>query len=35
VLLFAAGIGMDCGQVGEGEGRIALRWVSESESTGD
>ena len=29
LLLFAAGIGMDCGQLGEGAGRIALRWVSD------
>jgi tRNA(Ile)-lysidine synthase len=29
VLLFAAGIGMDCGQVGEGEGRVQLRWVGD------
>jgi tRNA(Ile)-lysidine synthase len=25
-LLFAAGLGMDCRHVSEGEGRIALRW---------
>jgi tRNA(Ile)-lysidine synthase len=25
-LLFAAGLGMDCRRVSEGEGRIALRW---------
>ena len=28
VLLFAAGIGMDCGMVGEGADRISLRWES-------
>jgi tRNA(Ile)-lysidine synthase len=27
-LLFAAGLGMDCRHVAEGEGRIALRWES-------
>jgi tRNA(Ile)-lysidine synthase len=27
-LLFAAGLGMDCRHVSEGEGRIALRWES-------
>jgi tRNA(Ile)-lysidine synthase len=27
-LLYAAGLGMDCHHVGEGSGRIALRWVS-------
>jgi tRNA(Ile)-lysidine synthase len=27
-LLFAAGLGMDCGHVTEGPGRIALRWES-------
>jgi tRNA(Ile)-lysidine synthase len=27
-LLFAAGLGMDCRHVTEGEGRIALRWES-------
>jgi tRNA(Ile)-lysidine synthase len=27
-LLFAAGLGMDCKHVAEGEGRIALRWES-------
>ncbi|HWW70851.1 MAG TPA: tRNA lysidine(34) synthetase TilS, partial [Duganella sp.] len=25
-MLFAAGIGMDCNQLGEGAGRVALRW---------
>jgi tRNA(Ile)-lysidine synthase len=29
-LLFAAGLGMDCRHVGEGPGRIALRWESTS-----
>ena len=29
-LLFAAGIGMDCGNVGEGGERIVLRWSSNS-----
>ena len=29
-LLFAAGLGMDCHRLGDGPGRIALRWVATS-----
>jgi len=30
-LLFAAGLGMDCAQVGQGDVRISLRWQSDSQ----